>query len=81
VVAIVMTLHPKLEAALAAAALTRGVDRVDLVLGVLRQRFLTDQHAPEPAGRLRTLGLHPGAIVAAPDFDALLPDEFWSGRP
>lgn len=29
--------------------------------------------------RPRVLGLHPGAMVAAPDFDDPLPDEFWLG--
>lgn len=28
----------------------------------------------------RTAGLHPGAMTAAPDFDAPLPDDFWAGR-
>ena len=28
----------------------------------------------------RIAGLHPGAIVMAPDFDAPLPDEFWLGK-
>jgi antitoxin (DNA-binding transcriptional repressor) of toxin-antitoxin stability system len=29
----------------------------------------------------RLPGLHAGAIQAAPDFDAPLPDEFWAGQP
>lgn len=29
--------------------------------------------------RERMAGLHPGAIVMSPDFDAPLPDEFWLG--
>ncbi len=29
----------------------------------------------------RVPGLHPGAMQAAPDFDAPLPDEFWAGQP
>ena len=28
----------------------------------------------------RIAGLHAGAIVMAPDFDAPLPDEFWLGK-
>jgi antitoxin (DNA-binding transcriptional repressor) of toxin-antitoxin stability system len=49
---------------------------------------LTD--GPTPRARLvplppptaaRKPGLHPGAMTAAPDFDAELPDEFWAGRP
>ena len=30
--------------------------------------------------RERVAGLHPGAIVMSPDFDAPLPDEFWLGK-
>ena len=30
---------------------------------------------------LRVPGLHAGAIQAAPDFDAPLPDDFWAGQP
>jgi antitoxin (DNA-binding transcriptional repressor) of toxin-antitoxin stability system len=28
----------------------------------------------------RVLGLHPGSMVMAPDFDAPLPDAFWLGE-
>jgi antitoxin (DNA-binding transcriptional repressor) of toxin-antitoxin stability system len=28
----------------------------------------------------RAAGLHPGALQPAPDFDAPLPDDFWSGQ-
>ncbi len=31
-------------------------------------------------GQPRILGLHPGAITMAPDFDEPLPDDFWLGR-
>jgi len=31
--------------------------------------------------RGRVAGLHPGAFEPAPDFDAPLPDEFWTGQP
>jgi antitoxin (DNA-binding transcriptional repressor) of toxin-antitoxin stability system len=34
---------------------------------------------PLGAGRQRMPGLHPGAMVMADDFDAPLPDEFWTG--
>jgi antitoxin (DNA-binding transcriptional repressor) of toxin-antitoxin stability system len=27
----------------------------------------------------RAAGLHPGALLPAPDFDAPLPDDFWAG--
>ncbi len=29
----------------------------------------------------RVPGLHAGAIQTAPDFDAPLPDDFWTGQP
>lgn len=29
----------------------------------------------------RTAGLHAGSIQTTEDFDALLPDEFWTGQP
>jgi antitoxin (DNA-binding transcriptional repressor) of toxin-antitoxin stability system len=32
-------------------------------------------------GGNRIAGLHAGAIQPAPDFDAPLPDEFWTGQP
>lgn len=36
---------------------------------------------PQPeAPRKRILGLHPGAMEMAPDFDDPLPDEFWLGK-
>ncbi len=34
---------------------------------------------PEPTARVA--GLHAGAIEPAPDFDAPLPEDFWTGRP
>jgi antitoxin (DNA-binding transcriptional repressor) of toxin-antitoxin stability system len=30
--------------------------------------------------RKRIAGLHPGAMVMTPDFDAPLPEEFWMGN-
>lgn len=30
-------------------------------------------------GRARVEGMHPGAMTASPDFDAPLPEEFWTG--
>jgi hypothetical protein len=35
---------------------------------------------PLPAAKPRVLGMHPGSMVAAPDFDDPLPDEFWLGQ-
>jgi antitoxin (DNA-binding transcriptional repressor) of toxin-antitoxin stability system len=34
---------------------------------------------PLAADRARVPGLHPGAIKAADDFDAALPEDFWAG--
>ena len=34
-------------------------------------------HSPKP----RVVGLHPGSMEMAPDFDDPLPDEFWFGQP
>ena len=35
---------------------------------------------PTPCGQpARVAGMHAGAIQAASDFDALLPDDFWAG--
>jgi len=35
---------------------------------------------PPPAMKPRILGMHPGSMVMAPDFDDPLPDEFWLGQ-
>ena len=49
--------------------------------------ILTDGATPRarivPCGGAspRVAGLHAGAIQAAPDFDAPLPDDFWIGQP
>lgn len=34
----------------------------------------------EPAPKARILGMHPGSMVMAPDFNDPLPDEFWLGK-
>jgi antitoxin (DNA-binding transcriptional repressor) of toxin-antitoxin stability system len=36
---------------------------------------------PLPLGRARTPGLHPGAIQTSEDFDAPLPEDYWTGTP
>jgi len=36
---------------------------------------------PLAAGQARVAGLHQGAIETTEDFDAPLPEEFWSGTP
>jgi hypothetical protein len=33
-----------------------------------------------PTSPQRIAGLHPGALAPAPDFDAPLPDDFWTGQ-
>ena len=49
--------------------------------------ILTDGAAPRArivpctGASPRVAGLHAGAIQAAPDFDAPLPDDFWIGQP
>jgi hypothetical protein len=77
----VITPDPELEAALTEAAEEQGIDPTELALGVLRQQFLTSSQSDEQNARVRTLGLHAGAIVTASDFDAPLPDDFWAGQP
>ena len=32
-----------------------------------------------PSAQQRVPGLHPGSMIASADFDAPLPDDFWSG--
>ncbi len=49
--------------------------------------IVTENHVPKARlvplapGSGRTAGLHSGAIVAAEDFDAPLPEDFWEGKP
>jgi prevent-host-death family protein len=45
--------------------------------GVPRARLIA---IPPPRTEPRILGLHPGAMQMAPDFDDPLPDEFWQGE-
>jgi antitoxin (DNA-binding transcriptional repressor) of toxin-antitoxin stability system len=35
---------------------------------------------PYSSAPFRAAGLHPGAIQAAPDFNAPLPEDFWTGQ-
>lgn len=35
---------------------------------------------PAPATQPRVLGMHPGSMAMAPDFDDPLPDKFWLGE-
>jgi antitoxin (DNA-binding transcriptional repressor) of toxin-antitoxin stability system len=64
-------------------------DRLEEALAVAAsggEVILTDGAAPRarivPCGAAnpRVAGLHAGAIEAAPDFDAPLPDDFWIGQ-
>jgi antitoxin (DNA-binding transcriptional repressor) of toxin-antitoxin stability system len=45
--------------------------------------ILTEGQTPRarllPLGNPRVAGLHPAAIEASEDFDAPLPDDFWTG--
>jgi antitoxin (DNA-binding transcriptional repressor) of toxin-antitoxin stability system len=51
-----------------------GIEVVIVDGDVLKAKLVpVDQIAP----RERVLGLHPGAIEMAPDFDEYLGDEFW----
>jgi hypothetical protein len=77
----VITPDPELEAALTVAAEELGIEPAELVLSVLRQQFLTNSPPAASSVRVRTLGLHSGAMVIARDFDAPLPDDFWAGQP
>lgn len=50
--------------------------------------ILTHQQIPQarllpihPASTRRTPGLHRGKITMSSDFDAPLPDQFWTGEP
>lgn len=67
-------LAARLEEALASAA---NGEEVILTDGTTPRARLVPLVAPAT----RVAGLHSGAIQAAPDFDAPLPDDFWAGQP
>ena len=67
-------LPARLEEALALAASEGEVILTDGATP--RARLVRYEGASE-----RVAGLHAGAIQAAPDFDAPLPDDLWAGRP
>ena len=69
----VRELPVRLGEALASAA---AGEEVILTDGKAPRARLVPLAAPPP----RVAGLHPGALQATPDFDAPLPDEFWTGR-
>ena len=52
-----------------------GGDVILLDGKVPRARLVAYQSSPE-----RMPGLHRGAIATTPDFDAPLPDDFWTGQ-
>jgi antitoxin (DNA-binding transcriptional repressor) of toxin-antitoxin stability system len=66
-------LPERLNEALDLAAAGREVILVDGA--VPRARIVAYQSSPA-----RLPGLHAGAIEPAPDFDAPLPDDFWTGQ-
>lgn len=72
----VLHLTSDIESALAEEAKRRGTTPEQLALDCLRARFV-----PPTAAVPRVAGLHAGTISVAPDFDAPLPDEFWTGAP
>jgi antitoxin (DNA-binding transcriptional repressor) of toxin-antitoxin stability system len=63
------------------------LDEALAVAAVGGEVILLDGSTPRarlvPAGPAspRVAGLHAGAIQAAADFDAPLPDDFWAGQP
>jgi antitoxin (DNA-binding transcriptional repressor) of toxin-antitoxin stability system len=66
-------LPARLEEALALASAGREVILLDG--SSPRARLVPYEPAPP-----RAAGLHPGAIQPAPDFDAPLPEDFWTGQ-
>jgi antitoxin (DNA-binding transcriptional repressor) of toxin-antitoxin stability system len=66
-------LPARLEEALALAS--AGGEVILLDGNVPRARLM-----PVAAAHQRKAGLHPGALAPAPDFDAPLPDDFWTGQ-
>jgi antitoxin (DNA-binding transcriptional repressor) of toxin-antitoxin stability system len=59
-----------------ALALASAGDEVILVDGSIPRARLVPLHSAVS----RVAGLHPGAMQPAPDFDASLRDEFWTGQ-
>jgi antitoxin (DNA-binding transcriptional repressor) of toxin-antitoxin stability system len=57
-------------------ALASAGGEVILLEGSTPRARLVPLGPPAP----RVAGLHPGALQAAPDFDAPLPDDFWAGQ-
>jgi antitoxin (DNA-binding transcriptional repressor) of toxin-antitoxin stability system len=67
-------LPARLDEALALAS--AGGEVILLEGSTPRARLVPFGAAPQ-----RAPGLHPGALQAAVDFDALLSDDFWAGQP
>lgn len=55
--------------------LAAGAEVIVIEGGTPRARLMPYEEPPP-----RAAGLHAGAIQATSDFDAPLPDEFWTGR-
>jgi antitoxin (DNA-binding transcriptional repressor) of toxin-antitoxin stability system len=66
-------LPARLEEALALAS--AGGEVILLDGNIPRARLM-----PVATPHQRKAGLHPGALEPAPDFDAPLPDDFWTGQ-
>jgi antitoxin (DNA-binding transcriptional repressor) of toxin-antitoxin stability system len=64
-----------------AEAVSRAEQGDEVVITATGQRPVRLIPVPAPVTRPRVLGMHPGSMVMAPDFDAPLPDEFWLGEP
>jgi antitoxin (DNA-binding transcriptional repressor) of toxin-antitoxin stability system len=67
--------------------LARRLDELVSLAAGGTEVIVTEGHVPRarllplPKGQQRSPGLHAGAIRAADDFDAPLPDAFWLGTP
>lgn len=77
--AVTLALDSEQEQQLRRAARVRGTDADTLLQQVVREalaRLAPPEAVPPPR---RVLGLHAGQIWVSDDFDAPLPDEFWTG--
>jgi hypothetical protein len=63
----------------AADALPQEQKEQLLVLLAARLGWTLDRKGGDTSGSVRRASLHAGVWQVAPDFDVLLPDEFWLG--
>jgi antitoxin (DNA-binding transcriptional repressor) of toxin-antitoxin stability system len=63
-----------------AEAVSRAERGEDVLVTASGQRPFRLVPVPVCASHPRILGMHPGSMVMAPDFDEPLPDEFWLGQ-